>query len=81
MDKRGASQWWQKTEVLTGVSLVALAFIGASPLMVSPEVTLYGMSARYFMAAVIVPVVLAVGVFWVAARQERLDRRHSPTDD
>ena len=76
MDERERTQWWQKTEVLTGVSMTGLLFVGVSPLMVSPDATLLGVPLRYFMAAVIVPAVLVAGVFWAAARQESLNRRH-----
>jgi putative solute:sodium symporter small subunit len=76
MDEQEQTVWWQKTQALTGVSLLGLLFVIVSPLMVSANTTFFGMPLSYFLAAIVVPVVLVVGIFWVSGRQERLDRRH-----
>ena len=76
MDEHDQTAWWQRTQALAGVTLLGLSFVIVSPLMVSAHTTAFGMPLSYFLAAIAVPVVLVVGIFWVSGRQERLDRRH-----
>ncbi|MHA1548482.1 MAG: hypothetical protein ACTSYE_06075, partial [Alphaproteobacteria bacterium] len=57
------AEWWQKTEVLTGISLVALLFIVLLPLMVTDERLAFGVPLGYFLAVIIVPVTMVAAIF------------------
>ena len=76
MRKTQPADWWQETELLTGVSLAALVFVTVSPLLVSTEAMAFGVSLGYFLAVIVVPLATAAAIFFISGRQERLDRRH-----
>ncbi len=69
------TQWWQKSELLTGTSLVALLFVVLIPLTVRVESLAFGVPLGYFLAVIVVPVAIAGSIFAIAGRQERMERR------
>ena len=77
MRKQQQAEWWQETELLTGVSLAALVFVTISPLLVSTETLVFGAPLGYFLAVIVVPLATAAAIFFISGRQERLDRRHT----
>ena len=75
------AEWWQKTEVLTGISLVALLFIVLLPLIVTDERLAFGVPLGYFLAVIIVPVTMFAAIFAIGRGQERLDQQHRGLSD
>ena len=70
------TEWWQETELLTGLSLAALVFFAISPLLASGEAMAFAVPLGYFLAVIVVPLATVAAIFFISARQERLDRRH-----
>ena len=76
--------WWRATEILAAVALAVLGVLTLIPLLAFGglnQSTILGFGFGYFLAALVVPVLLAVGILWFARRQAALDRRFDISED
>ena len=74
---------WEATVELA-IGVIAVAALVAIALVAAPFVggdTIFGLSARTFLAGLLAPIFLVVAVFWLARRQEKLDRRFDAAED
>jgi putative solute:sodium symporter small subunit len=81
-DARENQRWEATVELATGVAVAALVI--AATVALAPFVgteTILGLPVRYFLAGLVVPVLLVFGVFWLARRQDKLDRRFDAAED
>jgi putative solute:sodium symporter small subunit len=82
VDASEKSRWEATVELAIGV--IAVAVLVGLVLVLAPlfgEDEVLGLPFRYFLAGLIVPVFLVFCVFWLAGRQNRLDRRFDAAED
>ena len=81
-DANETSRWEATVELAIGVIVVAT--LAGLALVIAPFVggdTVLGLPFRYFLAGLIVPVLLVLAVFWLAGRQDKIDRRFDAAED
>jgi hypothetical protein len=68
---------WEASWALAVGTIAGSAVLALLPAMLSATLrrAIFGLPAVYFLAGVVVPPLLALGVFAFAALQDRLDRR------
>lgn len=79
-DSRETPRWEASRALAVGAiaagTLFAVAPVASAP--VTGTATVLGLPASWFLAGVIVPLAIAVTIFWFAGSQDRIDRRFGP---
>jgi putative solute:sodium symporter small subunit len=82
-DHRETARW--KASWALAVGSVAAGFLLAlAPVAISSltdRLLILGLPTSYFLGGVIVPLLIAVAIFWSASSQDRIDRRYDGLQD
>lgn len=81
-DTGDKARWEATVELAIGVVVVAVVValtLALAPLFGSDPIL--GMPPRVFLAGLVTPVLLVFAVFWMAKRQEKIDRRFDAAED
>jgi len=76
--------WWVRTGELAVIVLAGLAAVVSAALLLAgwlDRSTLFGLPFGYFTVALVIPIVLALAIFWFADRQRALDDMYDVIDD
>ena len=82
-EESGDKLRWEATIELA-IGVVAAAVIVALTLVLAPlfgNEPILGLPPRYLLAGLVAPVLLVFAVFWLARRQDRIDRRFDASQE
>jgi putative solute:sodium symporter small subunit len=69
---------WEASWALTVGTIAAGVLLALAPAMfasMTGDSTLLGLPTSYFLAGIVVPVLIVATIFWFADSQDRIDRR------
>ncbi len=84
MTDANQTAWWVRTAELAVIVLAGFAAVVSVPLLLAGWLdrgALFGLPFGYFVVAMVIPVVLALAIFWFADRQRVLDNMYDVIDD
>lgn len=82
-EESGDKARWEATGELA-IGVVVVAVIVALTLVLAPlfgDEVILGLPRRYLLAGLAAPVLLVLAVFWLAERQDRIDRRFDAAEE
>jgi hypothetical protein len=82
---RDASEatWWRRTWQFAGSTVIVATMVCLIPALFGDAKAplVFGLTIEFFLAVVLVPLVLLAGAFFFVGRQQALDRRHEVAED